>query len=324
MKNTADQEKLVRELDWNLLRTFMFIVQEGSISLAAKRLMRRQPSVSQALQRLEARLGTALIDRSPSHFRVTPAGQNLYQECLDMFGSMTRAIQSAQGTEDVVTGRVKLALLSRIENDFFDQILSDFHRQFPEVSFDIEVMSSRAVRQAVLEKSATIGVCLVHDNHPNLECEVLYRSYFGFYCGPNHPLFGRRDLSLDDLRDHSSVSFRTDQLWDALRPVALLRAQHKLDNKVIGYTSDLGEAQRMIGAGFGFGPLPNHVAERFVRRNKLWRLPPYENTLAIDIHLVHHKNARLNRAEQAILRMFQTRMKSVPLTERSVGQHDPE
>lgn len=241
-----------------------------------------------------------------------------------MFGSMTRAIQSAQGTEDVVTGRVKLALLSRIENDFFDQILSDFHRQFPEVSFDIEVMSSRGVRQAVLEKSATIGVCLVHDNHPNLECEVLYRSYFGFYCGPNHPLFGQRDLSLDDLRDHSSVSFRTDQLWDALRPVALLRAQHKLDNKVIGYTSDLGEAQRMIGAGFGFGPLPNHVAERFVRRNKLWRLPPYENTLAIDIHLVHHKNARLNRAEQAILRMFQTRMKTVPLTERSVGQHEPE
>ena len=317
MKNAAEQDKLIRELDWNLLRSFMVIVQEGSITLAAKRLMRRQPSVSQALKRLETRLGTPLIDRSPSRFRVTPAGQVLYQECLDMFGSLARAIQSTQGTEDIVTGTVKLALLSRIENEFFDTILSDFHRQFPEVSFDIEVMSSQAVRQKVLEKSASLGVCLVHDAHPNLQHEVLYQSYFGFYCGPSHPLFGQRDLTLDDLRDHSSVSFRTDQLWDALRPVALLRAQHKLDNKVIGYTSDLGEAQRMIGAGLGFGPLPTHVAERSVRRGKLWRLPPYENTLAIDIHLVHHKNARLNRAERAMLDMFQRRMASVPLAARS-------
>ena len=317
MKNATEQEKLIRELDWNLLRTFMFVVQEGSITLAAKRLMRRQPSVSQALKRLETQLGTQLIDRSPSHFRITPAGQTLYHECLDMFGNLVRTIQSAQGTEDVVTGTVKLALLSRIESNFFDTVLSDFHRQYPDVSFDIEVMSSKAVRQAVLEKSATLGVCLVHDHHPNLRNEVLYRSYFGFYCGPGHPLFGQSDLRLDDLRDHSSVSFRTDQLWDALRPVALLRAQHKLDNKVIGYTSDLGEAQRMIGAGLGFGPLPAHVAERFVQRGKLWRLPPYENTLAIDIHLVHHKSARLNRAERAILEMFQNRLKAVPLAERS-------
>lgn len=317
MKHATDQEKLIRELDWNLLRTFMFVVQEGSITLAAKRLMRRQPSVSQALKRLETRLGTQLIDRSPSHFRITPAGQTLYQECLDMFGNLVRTIQSAQGTEDVVTGTVKLAVLSRIESDFFDSVLADFHRQYPDVRFDIEVMSSKAVRQTVLEKSATLGVCLVHDSHPNLVHEVLYRSYFGFYCGPGHPLFGQRDLTLDDLRDHSSVSFRTDQLWDALRPVALLRAQHKLDNKVIGYTSDLGEAQRMIGAGLGFGPLPAHVAERFVKRGKLWRLPPYENTLAIDIHLVHHKGARLNRAEAAILDLFQSRLSAVPLEQRS-------
>ncbi|NOE36347.1 MULTISPECIES: LysR family transcriptional regulator [unclassified Ruegeria] len=317
MDNATEQDKLIRDLDWNLLRTFMVIVQEGSITLAAQRLMRRQPSVSQALKRLETRLGMPLIDRSPSHFRITPAGQTLYQECLDMFGSLARAIQSAQGTEDIVTGTVKLALLSRIESDFFDAILADFHLQFPEVSFDIEVMSSKAVRQAVLEKSATLGVCLVHDTHPSLQHEVLYRSYFGFYCGPSHPLFGQRDLKLDDLRDHSSVSFRTDQLWDALRPVALLRAQHKLDNKVIGYTSDLGEAQRMIGAGLGFGPLPVHIAERFVNRGELWRLPPYENALAIDIHLVHHKSARLNRAEKALLDMFRNRLASVPLEQRS-------
>ena len=318
----VEPERLIRELDWNLLRTFMYVVQEGSITLAAERLMLRQPSVSQALKRLETHLGKQLIDRSPSHFRVTPAGQTLYSECLEIFGNLVRTIQTTQNTADVVTGTIKLALLSGIENDFFDNLLSEFHRLYPEASFDIEVMSSEAVQQAVLGKSAGLGACLLHEEPQNLQSEILYRSYFGFFCGPDHALFGKRDLKFADMRAHSSISFRTDQLWDALRPVALLRAQHRLDNKVIGYTSNLREAQRMIKAGIGFGPLPVHVAELYVQRGELWRLPPYEDSLAIDIHLVHHKNSRLNRAEHALLDLFQRRMKSVPLSDRSYTAQD--
>ena len=73
----------------------------------------------------------------------------------------------------------------------------------------------------------------------------------------------------------------------------------------------------MISAGLGFGPLPVHVAGRLVERGKLWRLPPYENSLVIDVQLVHHKNSRLNRAERAILEMFQSRMNSIPVAQRS-------
>ncbi|WP_107495601.1 LysR family transcriptional regulator [Thalassobius sp. I31.1] len=317
MSEPTDPDKLIRELDWNLLRTFMFIVQEGSITLAARRMLLQQPSVSQALKRLEARLETPLIDRGPSHFRVTPAGEMLYQECLDIFGSLSRTIQATQGAEDVVTGKVRLAFLSRVESPFFDQLLSDFHAAHPEVSFDLEVMSSKSVQQAVLEKSASLGICLVHEQHPSLMYQTLYRSYFGFYCGPSHPLFGCEYLRMEDLAGHSSISFRTDQLWDALRPIALLRAQHRLDDRVIGYTSHLGEALRMIIAGLGFGPLPVHVAQRFVERGELWRLPPYGNALEIDVHVLRHKSARLNRAELAFAEMLDARLATAPLSERT-------
>ena len=301
MKTPTDPEKIARELDWNLLRTFMFIVQEGSITRAANRLLLQQPSVSQALQRLEARIGTTLIERGPSHFRITTAGQMLYEESAQIFGTISRAVLTAQNTPDELTGQVTLATLSRIESPHFDQILSDFHAQHQQVRFDISVMSSKDVQKTVLEKSASLGVCLVYDPHPKLTYSIMYRSYFGFYCGPSHPLFGRKGLTLDDLRGHSSISFRTDQLWDALRPVALLRARHRLDDQVIGYTSHLGEALRMITSGLGFGPLPSHTADPYVAQGRLWRLPPYSNELEIDIHLVRNPRARLNSAEMAFL-----------------------
>ena len=136
MKDPTDLEKLIRELDWNLLRTFMFVVQEGSITLAAKRLMRQQPSVSQALKRLETRLGTQLIDRSPSHFRITPAGQTLYQECLGIFGNLVRTIQSTKGTKDVVTGTVKEYLRDADRTTLLKDVIERGRQQSEMQSFD--------------------------------------------------------------------------------------------------------------------------------------------------------------------------------------------
>lgn len=57
MQPRSDFEKLVRELDWNLLRTFIVLAEAGSVTAAADRLMLKQPTVSSALKRLEARLG---------------------------------------------------------------------------------------------------------------------------------------------------------------------------------------------------------------------------------------------------------------------------
>ena len=58
-------------LDWNLLRTFIVIVQEESVSRAAARLYLSQPAVSLSLKRLEERLGQRLIERDSHSFRVT-------------------------------------------------------------------------------------------------------------------------------------------------------------------------------------------------------------------------------------------------------------
>jgi DNA-binding MarR family transcriptional regulator len=65
---------LVRRLDWNLLRTFVVLVEAQGITRAAERLGLQQPTVSNALRRLEETLGRRLIDRSPGTFELTEAG----------------------------------------------------------------------------------------------------------------------------------------------------------------------------------------------------------------------------------------------------------
>jgi len=313
------QEQVAWKLDWNLLRTFMVIVQEQGLTAAATRLNLKQPSVSNALKRLERALGVRLIERGPRTFRLTARGRALYKECTGIFGSVNRLASALEKAEGDITGNVQLALASHVVSPLIDDTLAEFHRLHPAASVSIAVSSSREVVESVFEKRAALGVCLVRDPLPELEYRQLYTEHFGFFCGPAHHLFGKRNLELEDLAGEQCVSFHTDQLNDVLRPVALLRAEAEFDENVTGWSTNLEEIRRMVIAGLGIGALPIHVVERDVRDGLLSRLPPYEDPPAVDIWLVRHPDARINRAEAEFARLLARRIDATPRAERVYG-----
>lgn len=315
----ADPEQVVWQLDWNLLRTFMVIVQEGGITAAARKLKLKQPTVSNALRRLEDSLGQRLVERGPRAFRVTRQGQALYQESVDIFGSVNRLSIALRDMPDDVQGNVGIRLASYVICPLFDAALREFHAAHPKARLSLSVSASVEAIEAVLEKRATLAVCLAKEQIDSLEYTLMYREFFGFFCGPDHPFFGRTDLTMEDLRGQSSVSFCADQLNGVLRPVALLREQAELDSHISGVSSHLEEVRRMIIAGMGIGPLPIHVVERDVRDGLLWRLPPYDNMPEVPIYIVHNPKSRLNRAEERFMQLLLGKVARTPLEERAYG-----
>lgn len=315
----ASLEDVAWSLDWNLLRTFMVIVQEQGLTAAAARLGLTQPSVSNALKRLESALGVGLIERGPRTFRLTARGQALYRECTGIFGSVNRLASVLEQAEGDIAGTVQLALATHVVSPLVDDTLAAFHRLHPAACVSIAVSSSREVVEAVFEKRAALGICLVRDRLPELAYRQLYTEHFGFFCGPTHHLFGMPGLELEDLAGEQCVSFHTDQLNDVLRPVALLRAEADFDDNVAGWSTNLEEIRRMVIAGLGIGALPIHVVKRDVRDGLLFRLPPYANPPAVDIWMVRHPDARVNRAEAEFVRLLEQRVDDSPRGERVYG-----
>lgn len=312
----AQTGRMVWELDWNLIRTFLVIVEEGGITAAANSLRLKQPTVSNALRRLEDRLGKRLVIRGAGRFEVTPAGRLLYEEAVEIFGSVSRLGVLMRDMGEEVSGHVALAMASHVVSPLLEEVLSTFHQRHPRATLGIEVLTSRDVIQAVRQRQASFGVCLVHEKRAQLDYLRLFREYFGFFCGPRHRLFGKSGLGLADLRGETSVSFKTDRLTDALRPVALIRAQAELEERVVGVSSNLEEVRRMIVAGLGIGPLPIHVARSDVEAGHLWQLPPYDLPPAIDIYVVSNPSTRFNRAEENLLAMLREKIEAVPFGER--------
>jgi len=112
-------------------------------------------------------------------------------------------------------------------------------------------------------------------------------------------------------------------MGDALRPVAQYRQQHDLDHNIIGRSTHLEEIRRMITCGLGIGPLPVHVVDQDIRDGTLWRLPPYDNPPAVDIHLVTNPSKRLNRAEAAFIETLKGEIINLPFASRVYRQAQP-
>ncbi|MFP5509689.1 MAG: LysR family transcriptional regulator [Alphaproteobacteria bacterium] len=309
-------DKLARDLDWNLLRTFVVVADAGSITRAAEALGLQQPSVSSALKRLEGHLGRQLIDRRPGRFALTEAGRLLYDEAVDITGAILRIGTAILEVQEEVRGHVSIAIASHVVCPLLNDALREFHARHPAATLSIDVSSSREALDKLVARRASFAICLVKDRNPKLEYRRLFREFFGLFCGPSHPLFGRKGLSTTDLAGEASVSFVTDHMNDALRPVTLMRAAAGLEDRVVGSSSNLEEVRRMIVAGLGIGPLPLHVVREDVAMGRLWRLPPYDDPPAIDVHVVWNPRAQVNRAEASLLRGLLEKIDQTPEAER--------
>lgn len=295
----------------------MVIVDEGGITPAAHFLGLKQPTISAALKRLEDITGQKLVNRSPKHFSVTPSGRVLHAEASAIFGAITQLPDLLGGLEDEITGQVSIAVASHVVSAHFDAVLERFNAQFPRVNYTISTMDSADVIAHLQQNRVTFGACLFQQQPVGLQTRVLYREFFGFYCGPSHRLYGKKNISDAELRNEDAVSFQTDELNGPLSAVAQLRRRFGMRSDPRGLSSNLPEVRRMIVTNIGIGALPVHVAKKDVQSGLLWQVPPYKALPAVDIHLLTNPKRSMNRAELALLNMLNAELENIPLTERT-------
>lgn len=293
------EQRFPWQLDWNLLRTFMVVVEQRGISRAASYLGLKQPTISAALKRLEQATGKVLIIRKPNEFKVTRAGRVLYSECSSIFGSISQLPSMLEADSERLRGHISVAIASHVVSPHFDDVLHDFSRRHPDVTFSFSVAESEEIRARISQNRASLGICLLQDIPKDLKALVLYREYFGLFCGPRHRLFNARSIELADIEGEPSVSFQTETEDGPLEPVARLRARARISAGWSGVSPNLHELRRMIVADVGIGALPVHVARHDVELGQLRQLPPYDGLPLIRIYLLTNPSRRLSDPESA-------------------------
>ncbi|MBO8184035.1 LysR family transcriptional regulator [Streptomyces spirodelae] len=152
---------MARDLETALLRSFVTVVREGSISRAATALGHTQPALSQQVRKLESAVGRPLLHRSPSGVTLTRAGEELLPYAQRILSLSAQALTEAGRA---LTGRCGVGLLEDLAASQLPQALADLARLHPGARLEVLSCSNAAMREAYDEGR----VQLVLDEVPDL------------------------------------------------------------------------------------------------------------------------------------------------------------
>ncbi|MBJ9974208.1 LysR family transcriptional regulator [Pseudomonas sp. S75] len=303
-------------LDWNLLRTFLVIAREKSISSAAVKLHVTQSAVSQALRRLEDQFGRRLIERHHSRFYLTAAGEEVLAAADTIYGNVAQLASNVSDAEEQTVGRINVLVASRIHSAVYDAFWAKFHKAHPRIEVELEVMPSSEIVKIIQQKGATAGIALCKQIPKRLEHKIFLQQNYGLFCGQYHDLYGKSDLTMEDLLGENFVSFTSDALGDSLSPLTIFRDQRGFSGTVVASSSQYDEVKRLLVAGFGIGCLPEHSVQADLEEGRLWRLPPDEGVCTANLYFLWHEDAQRTAAERTFLDAFKAHIETYPLPHR--------
>lgn len=307
MKNEANlqgdvHQRLGRHLDWNLLRTFIAVVECGGFSKAAQHVNLTQPAISHALKRLERSLGLKLIERNARQFDVTDAGKIVYAKAIEIHSQISRLAEVPLPGDEQIYGHLRLLFASRLQSPVLNSLLQEFHLKCPEITLSIDVLSSAEIQSRIERGLGSVGLCLLRDSPKKLRSVPIISQRYGVYCGPSHKLFQRPGLAAADLRDEDFITFPSDHIGGVLSPLAIFREQHLYRGRVVATSNNLEEIIRLTEIGIGIGLIPMHIGSDFVKYNRLFALPPLNGISPIDVHFIWNPEVNITRAEDAFIK----------------------
>ncbi len=137
----------IRELDLELLRTFVTVVEGEGFTRAAERLHRTQSTVSQQIRRLEERVGGPLLLRDTRNLAPTERGELLLGYARRLLALNDEALGALAQTR--LQGRVRLGAAQEIAEGGLADLLAHFTRLHPGVQLEVRVDANLRLREAV-------------------------------------------------------------------------------------------------------------------------------------------------------------------------------
>lgn len=145
-------------MDIRQMRYFLAVAEEGQITKAAARLHITQPPLSQQLKLLEEELGLRLFERHGKHIQLTEAGNVLRARAEEIVMLANATVKELSELNKGEQGTLSMASVASLGAIFLGRYISTFHKQYPNVTFQMWEGDTFRVTELVNKGIAEIGV----------------------------------------------------------------------------------------------------------------------------------------------------------------------
>jgi DNA-binding transcriptional LysR family regulator len=280
------------EPGWELYRSFLAVMREGSLSGAARALDMTQPSLGRHMRELESALGAPLFTRTPQGLVPTELARELEPHAQAMASASAALRRTASAGRGEISGTVRLTASVVIGAEVLPPILTEFRERHPGIVIEL-VLSNQAAD--LLRRDADIAIRMVQPTQEALVARHVGRIELGMFAHQRYLELHGYPQTPDDLAGHALIGFDTEAPYvRRLRPAGMSYAR---EHFALRTDNDLA-ALAALRAGYGIGIVQANLARR---DPQLVRLFPAEVSLPLETWVVMHEDLR---ASLRVRRLF--------------------
>ncbi len=281
------------------LRLFEAVVRHGSFTRTAEEMHLTQPAVSIQIKRLEEQMGTPLLEQVGKKIFPTAAGRVVHAAA----GDILSRLEVLEGEMEILKGEVRGPLqLSVVTTGkyFMPHLLGHFLQLYPDVEPRLKFTNrARVVERLLANEDDFVVMGQIPEDDERLVSFPFLENILGFVATPDHPLAGRRNISLEEA---VAQRFIVREPGSGTRLV-LERLLRKAGLEVEPYM-ELGSSEAIkqaVLAGLGIAVLSLHSLRLEQATGKLVVLDVEGFPVRRRWYAVHLKGKRLSLAARTFL-----------------------
>ncbi|MEP6505729.1 MAG: LysR family transcriptional regulator [Betaproteobacteria bacterium] len=200
--------ELARQLDWSLLRSFLAVIDAGSLSGAARATQGHQPTMSRDLAELEQQLGVALFERTGRGVRPTAAGLGVLPAARQMQAAAEALARVVTSGREATKGTVRVTASQVVATWLLPPLIVEFQRAEPEIA--IELVAANTV-QNLLRREADIALRMLRPEQGSLIARKLADVGIGAYAHVDYLAVAGTPATVADLTGHRLIGYDRDE-----------------------------------------------------------------------------------------------------------------
>jgi DNA-binding transcriptional LysR family regulator len=196
-----------RDPGWELYRSFLEVMRDGSLSGAARRLGATQPTIGRHIAALEADLNLPLFTRSQRGLLPTEAARHLLPHAEAMAVAASSMTRAASAEAEADQGTVRITASEIVGCEVLPPILASFRLQYPSIKLELALSNQN---EDLLRRDADIAVRMVRPTQQALVARRIGDVAIGLYAHESYIAAFGRPSNLAELASHFVIGFDRD------------------------------------------------------------------------------------------------------------------
>ena len=189
-------------MEIRVLKYFLAVAKEGSITKAANYLHLTQPTLSRQLQDLERELGQKLLIRGQHNVTLTSEGHTLRQRAEEIIDMVDKTEQEFRSIKDVIAGTVYIGSGESHTIRLITDIIKDVQTEYPEIKFDLVSGNAQDITEKLDKGLLDFAVLIEPIDISKYDYLTLpEKDRWGVVMKKDSPLAKKKSITYKDLKD---------------------------------------------------------------------------------------------------------------------------